>query len=53
MLCLIVKEDVGAKRLQDFMLGQVAQEEHLINSHVPRAQCTDDTFVCGAVSGRH
>ena len=50
---LIIKEYMRTKRLQHILLADSAQEKHLVYTHVPCAQSTDNPLVSRRTSGRN
>lgn len=50
---LVVEEHMRAEGAQHLVLGQAAEEERLVDGHVPRAQRMDDARMRGTVARGH
>ena len=53
MNALIVKEDICAERFKNLAFFNTAEEEDLVDPHVPCAQSADHSFVSGRISCCH
>ena len=50
VLCLVIKEDVGAQNLQDWAFVDPAKEERVVHSEVPALERTNNSLVGGGIS---